>query len=130
MAERDPAESLAEALCVTVEVSVTGLLVAADIGVYAHERGRPQPLSVDVVVELVPPAADDLSASLDYQQIVEDAHALGRERTELIETFARKLAERCLTHPAARAAEVRVAKSGALRGGLAGTRVRLARRQG
>jgi dihydroneopterin aldolase len=125
-AEWTPAD-VAASHVVLAEISVTGLEVAADIGVYAHERGRPQPLVVDVVVRLPAPASDTLDASLDYQRIAEYAHALARERICLIETFARRLAERCLDHPVAQAVEVRVAKPGALRGGLAGTRILLSR---
>lgn len=111
-----------------VEVSVSALQVAADIGVYAHEQGNPQPLVIDVRVQLIPPAEDRLEASLDYQRIADAAHRLGRERIQLIETYARRLAETCLEHPGALSAEVRVGKAGALRAGLAGTRVTLTRR--
>ena len=111
-----------------VEVSVSALQVAADIGVYAHEHGNPQPLVVDVVIQVIPPAEDRLAASLDYQIVADAAHRLGRERIQLIETYAQRLAGICLEHPSALAVEVRVGKAGALRAGLAGTRVALVRR--
>jgi len=110
-----------------VEVTVSALQVAADIGVYSHEHGRAQPLLVDVVVQVAPPVADRLEESIDYQRIADDAHALSLDRTALIETYAMRLAQRCLAHPRAVAVEVRVSKAGALRGGLAGTRVLLTR---
>jgi dihydroneopterin aldolase len=112
----------------TVEVTVSGLQVAADIGVYAHEHGNPQPLVIDIAIRVTPPTEDRLEASIDYQSVADAAHALGRERIQLIETYARRLALACLDHPAAQAVEVRVGKAGALRAGLAGTRVTLARR--
>lgn len=108
-------------------VTVTGLQVAAEIGVYAHEHGVSQRLVVDVVVTVTPPESDTLSASLDYQRIADDAQALGGQRIGLIETYARLLAEKCLTHPTALRVEVRVAKPGALRNGLAGTTVVMSR---
>ena len=111
----------------TVEVTVSGLTVAADIGVYAHEHGRAQPLVVDIALTIDPPMHDELPQTVDYQRVAEDAHALARGRTALIETYAMRLAERCLAYPGVRSAEVRVSKAGALRGGLAGTRVTLAR---
>ncbi|AJP74529.1 hypothetical protein TS85_14205 [Sphingomonas hengshuiensis] len=110
-----------------VEVCVTGLQVFAQIGVHAHERGRTQLLSIDVTVTLDPPDADRLDASIDYQRIADDAEALGRAHINLIETFARRLATSCLAHPAARQVCVSVQKPGALRNGLAGTRVVLTR---
>lgn len=110
-----------------VDVTVSALQVAADIGVYAHEHGNPQPLVVDVKIRVNPPAGDRLEDSLDYQAVANAAHALARERTQMIETYARRLAEACLAHPGAIWAEVRVSKAGALRAGLAGTRVKLSR---
>ncbi|MBN8816825.1 MAG: dihydroneopterin aldolase [Sphingomonas sp.] len=109
------------------EVTVTALQVAADIGVYTHEHGRPQPLLVDVIVRITPPEADRLEQSIDYQRIADDAYKLGTSRIALIETYALRLAQCCLSHPRALAAEVRVSKPGALRGALAGTRVLLTR---
>ena len=111
----------------TVEVTISGLQLAADIGVYAHEHGRPQPLLVDIVLAIDPPLHDALAETVDYQRIADDAHALARERTALIETYAMRLAERCIAQPGARSVDVRVSKAGALRAGLAGTRVTLAR---
>ena len=101
---------------VTVEVTISGLQVAADIGVYAHEHGRPQPLMVDIVLGVAAPARDMLDETVDYQRVADDAHALAQGRTALIETY-----------PGVHHAEVRVSKPGALRGGLAGTRVSLGR---
>lgn len=125
-AARLPA-SLAPMTLDTVEVTVTGLQVAAEIGVYAHEHGVTQMLVVDVIVTVTPPETDTLSASLDYQRIADHAQALGYQRIGLIETYARRLAEKCLAHSAARRVEVRVAKPGALRNGLAGTSVVMTR---
>ena len=111
----------------TVEVTVSGLTVAADIGVYAHEHGRAQPLVVDIVLTIDPPTHDVLGQTVDYQCVAEEAHALARGRTALIETYAMRLAERCLAYPGVQSVEVRVSKAGALRGGRAGPRGRLAR---
>lgn len=118
---------LPRAVVTTVEVTISGLQVAADIGVYAHEHGRPQPLMVDIVLGIATPARDTLDQTVDYQQIADDAHALARGRTALIETYAMRLAERCIAYAGVDHVEVRVSKPGALRGGLAGARVSLAR---
>jgi dihydroneopterin aldolase len=109
----------------TVEVTISGLQVAADIGVYAHEHGRPQPLMVDLVLGVEPPARDMLDETVDYQRVADEAHALAQRRTALIETYAMRLAERCIVYPGVHHVEVRVSKPGALRGGLAGARVSL-----
>lgn len=111
----------------TVEVTISGLQVAADIGVYAHEHGRPQPLMVNIVLGIEAPACDRLDETVDYQRVADDAHALAQGRTALIETYAMRLAERCIAYSGVHHVEVRVSKPGALRGGLAGTRVSLGR---
>ena len=110
-----------------VEVTISGLQVAADIGVYAHEHGRPQPLTVDIVLGVAAPARDMLDETVDYQRVADDAHALAQDRTALIETYAMRLAERCIGYSGVHQVEVRVSKPGALRGGLAGARVSLGR---
>ena len=110
-----------------LEVSISDLQVAADIGVYAHEHGRAQPLVVDIVLKIDAPRSDALNDTIDYQCVAEAAHALGLERIALIETYAMRLARRCIAYPGVQAAEVRVSKPGALRGGLAGARASLAR---
>lgn len=111
----------------TLEVLISDLQVAADIGVYAHEHGRAQPLVVDIILKIDVPARDMLHDTIDYQSVADDAHALALERTALIETYAMRLAERCIAYPGVRGADVRVSKPGALRGGLAGARASLAR---
>jgi dihydroneopterin aldolase len=115
------------AAVMTVAVTISGLQVAADIGVYAHEHGRPQPLLVDVVLSVEAPARDRLDETVDYQRVADDAHELAQGRTALIETYAMRLAERCIAYPGVHHVEVRVSKPGALRAGLAGARVSLAR---
>jgi 7,8-dihydroneopterin aldolase/epimerase/oxygenase len=110
------------------EVLVRDIRVAGDIGVFAHEFGRVQALIVDVRLGIVPVRDDSLNSTIDYNDVVEHAMVLGRERIALIETFARRLAERCLTHPRVLEAEVQVKKPGALTNGVAAARVVLCRR--
>ena len=110
-----------------VEVTISGLQVAADIGVYAHEHGRAQPLLVDVILKIDTPARDALQETIDYQRVADDAHALALERTALIETYAMRLAERCIDHPGAQWVEVPVPKPGAGRAAPAGPRASLTR---
>jgi 7,8-dihydroneopterin aldolase/epimerase/oxygenase len=124
----DQTERLAATGGMTVEVTISDLQVAADIGVYAHEQGRAQLLVVDIILKIDAPACDALEETIDYQRVADDAHALALGRTALIETYAMRLAERCIAYPGAQWVEIRVSKPGALRGGLAGTRASLARR--
>jgi dihydroneopterin aldolase len=94
--------------------------------VFAHEIGAHQTLVIQVRLTLSPPAGDWLDQTVDYNLIADHAQRLGRERIGLIETFARRLAEACLAHEGVSRAEVAVAKPGALRDAVAGTRIVLA----
>lgn len=97
------------------KVFVTGLKVQAEIGVYRHEIGRVQPLVVDVEVDVPTDASDRLAATLDYEAILQAAQAVAAEgHISLVETFAHRLAERCLADPRVSRVRVRVEKPLAL----------------
>lgn len=97
------------------KVFVTGLKVQAQIGVYRHEIGRVQPLIVDVELDVPAPAADRLAETVNYETILASAKALAAEgHIDLVETFAHRLAERCLADPRVSRARVRIEKPLAL----------------
>lgn len=106
-------------------VAVRNIKVIADIGVYPHEIGVGQELTIHVRLRLPPVVDDRLSATVDYAEIVARASTLGLQRIALIETFARKLAEACLDDARVIEVEVEVEKPGALQNGLASVLVTL-----
>lgn len=125
---REPAvDRCDETAAIACEVMLDGIEVQADIGAYAREFGRPQPLMIDVTIAIVPPSGDALATTFDYAAIRGFALDLAGERIALIETFAERLARRCLAHPAALAVDVRITKPRAVPGCLARTRIRLAK---
>mgnify|MGYP001212002046 CR=1 FL=1 len=96
-------------------ITIEGLHVLAQVGVLAHEFGAPQPvlinLSVDLPAAPTVPARDELSQVLDYRRLRELAKTEAeREHTHLLETLAGRIAERALGLPGVAAARVRVAK--------------------
>lgn len=101
-------------------VRLRDLTLDADIGVYEHERGRPQPLVLDVEVEIIPPKSDRLAETLDYDLIARFARTLAGSHILLVETYARRLAELCLDEPGVLRVEVAVRKPNALRNASAG----------
>jgi 7,8-dihydroneopterin aldolase/epimerase/oxygenase len=113
----------------TCRVCLSDIEVMADIGVYEEEKGVPQPLLIDVAVHVVPPSTDELSQTFDYTWVRAGALELAAQRIMLIETFAIRLAQMCLTHDAVLQAEVRVSKPRAVPGCLASTCVTLSRPQ-
>lgn len=107
------------------QVRLNNIEVMADIGVYEAEIGVPQPLRIDVAVDIVPPSKDELSQTFDYTYVQACALELSAQRIMLIETFAMRLAQKCLAHDAVFKAEVRVGKPHAVPGCLASTCVTL-----
>lgn len=108
-------------------VAVRDLAVMADIGINPEEIGRHQPLIVSVVMLIEPVGADAIDATVDYRRVAAAAAELGAQRIALIETFARRLATRCLLLGAVREATVHVDKPQALAAGLASVTVTLTR---
>jgi dihydroneopterin aldolase len=99
----------------TSKVFVTGVKVQAEIGVYRHEIGRLQPLIVDVEVDVPTDGSDRLSDTINYETILRAAQAVAAEgHMALVETFAHRLAQRCLADPRISRARVRVEKPLAL----------------
>jgi dihydroneopterin aldolase len=97
------------------KVFVTGLKVQAEIGVYRHEIGRVQPLVVDVELDVPTNASDRLNETVNYETILAAAQALAADgHVHLVETFAHRLAERCLEDPRVTRARVRIEKPLAL----------------
>ncbi|WP_151720107.1 dihydroneopterin aldolase [Gemmobacter serpentinus] len=95
-------------------ISLRDHVVDADIGAFQQERGRPQRLRFNVVVEVRPqpePLEDDVDRILSYDRITEAIAAeLSDERLNLLETLAARVAERILAEPQAMRAFVRVEK--------------------
>lgn len=101
-------------------IFVRGLMVEAEVGVYAHEKGARRPLVVDLEITVDPAVRaehDQLSETIDYDTLVSHARAVASgEHLHLIETFAEMVAERLLSDPRVTASRVRVEKPGAVPG--------------
>ena len=111
---------------VTTKVFVRGLHLDAEVGVYPHERGRLQPLVVDVELDIAAAGFERLSDTIDYSSIAAAARELAASgHIELVEVFAERLAERCFTDPRVTRAKVRVEKPQALAPEAAGAGVEI-----
>jgi dihydroneopterin aldolase / 2-amino-4-hydroxy-6-hydroxymethyldihydropteridine diphosphokinase len=95
-------------------ISIAGLRVRGNHGVFAHERESGQEFVIDAVLWLdtMPAAAaDDLSLTADYGALAGRlAEIVGGEPVALIETLAARLAAACLQDQAVCEAEVTVHK--------------------
>lgn len=110
-------------------VFVKRLKVDAEIGVYAHEKGRAQPLVVDVELELGEQRVDRFADTVNYETVAEQARAVAAAgHVDLVEEYADRLARACLDDPRVRSVRVRVEKPEAIPGAeAAGCEVALVR---
>jgi dihydroneopterin aldolase len=95
-------------------VFVRDLLLNANIGVYHREKGREQPvrINVDLTVEETDGELEDkLSNVVDYGAVVDGIkRILAGGHLNLVETLAERIAEFCLEDRRVRVARVRVEK--------------------
>jgi len=95
-------------------ISILGLRVHGNHGVFQHERAAGQEFVVDAVLWLdaaAAAAADDLSLSADYGAVANRlAGIVAGPPVQLIETLAERLAAACLADEVVQEAEVTVHK--------------------
>lgn len=103
-----------------LKVFVRALKVDAFIGVYAHEKGRTQPLFVDCELDLLDAPIETLADTVNYERVAEAARAIAASgHVELVEDYAERLARVCLQDARVAAVRVRVEKPEALPGAAA-----------
>ena len=98
-------------------VFVRGLALQARLGIYPHEKARPQRVIVGVELAVADESAptsvgpDDLRRVVDYESVVRAARATAEDgHTLLVETLAERIATAALADPRVRAARVTVEK--------------------
>ena len=112
-----------------LRVFVRGLKIEAEIGLNPDERGRRQPLVIDVEAILDPGAPRHLRETFNYEHVVSAAQAVATGgHVELAETFALRIGEILLSHNGVQEVTVSVAKPEALAAAdLAGAEIKLRR---
>ena len=104
----------------SMRVLACGIELDAELGIRPEEQGRTQRLIVHVTMEVAVTERDAIDATVDYRLIVERVRAIAASgRVGLIETFARKLGEECMSFEHAIAVEVEVQKPEAIAPALA-----------
>ncbi|WP_290816582.1 dihydroneopterin aldolase [Aquidulcibacter sp.] len=113
-------DDVAPTRAVSTKIFVKGLMVEAECGVYAHEKGRRRPLVVDLEVQVgtsVRAGSDELAETVDYDSLVAHVRTVAAgEHLHLIETFAEKVCEAVLTDERILSVRLRVEKPGAVPG--------------
>ncbi|MES2974081.1 MAG: dihydroneopterin aldolase [Pseudomonadota bacterium] len=96
-------------------LTLTGLRFDANLGILAHEIGKPQPIQVDAELNRGPqpllPRDDDITHVLDYRKvrqiIIDECTA---EHVNLLESLIGKLAHRLMQLPGVLGVRVKIAK--------------------
>lgn len=94
-------------------IFVRDLMVSAQIGVWAHEHGRSQPLrlSLELTVDASRPHEDRLESVVCYQAIVDGIDAiLAAGHVDLVETLAEQIGAMALSFAAVEAVEITIEK--------------------
>jgi dihydroneopterin aldolase len=121
-----PAEPAAASQIVITKVFVRGLKIDAQIGVHKHEKGRTQPLVIDVELDVAVTDWSSLAATVNYEVIAEAARRVAAQgHRGLVETFAHHLAEACFKDARVTRARIRVEKPLALAPDAAGAGVEI-----
>jgi dihydroneopterin aldolase len=101
-------------------VFVRDLMVEASIGVYAHEKKKPQSIRINIdlsVDEKLEVHDEDLRSVVCYEQIVKRTRAIiASGHIHLVETLAERVAEECLADRRVVGARVRIEKLEAVPG--------------
>lgn len=110
---------IADAALAIRHVFIRDLEVLAKIGVRGHERGKLQPvrLNVDLAVEDVAQLEDRLETVVDYGEITRKIRAIvDKGHINLAETLAERIAQACFEDRRVKTARVRVEKLHAVPG--------------
>ena len=95
-------------------VFVRDLEIMALIGIYDHEKVKPQRIIVNIdlsVLEAEGPISDEISHVVSYEIIAKKVEAIVAEgHLNLVETMAERFAEACLRDKRVAAARVRIEK--------------------
>ncbi len=110
---------IADAKLAIRHVFIRDLELVARIGIHGHEKGKPQPvrINLDLSVEDAVALEDKLENVVDYEAITDKIRAIiAAGHINLAETLAERIAETAFEDRRVRTARVRVEKLHALPG--------------
>ena len=93
-------------------ILIRDLVVVGLVGVYEHEKSKPQRIRVNLDLDVTSPAPvrDSIREVVSYEDIVVWIREQVAQHLHLLETLAERIAERCLQDPRVARAAVRVEK--------------------
>ena len=95
-------------------VFIRDLMLTALIGVYSHEKEKPQPIRINLdlgVKENLASSDDRLAEVVSYEEVADDVRKLvASGHVNLVETLAQRIADMCFRDRRVEAVRVRVEK--------------------
>ncbi len=110
-------------------IFIKDMVFKASIGVYEDEKKAPQNLKANIIVHVSTSGAayqkDDIQDVMSYEYIVQAIEDVKSEgHIHLLESFAERLAQKCLNHPMALDVDVTLEKENMFGyGEMAGVRI-------
>ena len=105
---------MADSQTPTQHVFIRDLMLTALIGIYRHEKEKPQPIRINLdlsVKENLATSNDRLSEVVSYEEIADDVRKLvASGHVNLVETLAQRIADMCFRNRRVEAVRVRVEK--------------------
>jgi dihydroneopterin aldolase len=99
----------------SIKLIIRDLRLNMGIGIYDYEQGITQPVLVNVVADVAPPAdwrKDSFDQAICYATLADAILAIPKDRhINLVETYAEMIAEKALSTPGIMAVTVRVEKT-------------------
>lgn len=94
-------------------IHLRDMKLICSVGVYAHEKRNPQPILLNLTLEVSHPAklGDNVKNILSYGDVAEVVRevTLGKHY-QLLETLAAKILDRCFEHPMVIGGELQIEK--------------------
>jgi|TARA_B100000902_G_C26964977_1_gene742422 dihydroneopterin aldolase len=91
-----------------------------DIGIHAHEIGKPQKLRFDIEAVILgsePPESDKISDVVNYEYLMDAIEdSIGGKRVSLLESLGSRILERLLRPPQVSEATIKITKMDILEG--------------
>ncbi|WP_082657937.1 MULTISPECIES: dihydroneopterin aldolase [unclassified Sphingopyxis] len=112
---------------VLTTVKVCDLSLLAHIGINRDEIDHRQPIIVSVFLIFRSDIILDIDSTVDYRKVVTIAERLAENHIPLIETFAYRLASKCIEFPIVNEVSVKIEKPFALPRGKAGVEIHFKR---
>lgn len=106
-----------------MKLLIENYVAQLQVGIYENERGQPQRVRISIAAELKNiPDKDHIDSTYNYMNVIEIISEMAARHYDLLESFARELADRILTNGQITQVEVQLLKLDIIAEGQLGVR--------